>query len=589
MNRGGDFLKEKLYEYFLSRYKYDEKNPDDFDFSFNEMSSIDEFNDEFNKFIYMLDSIYYENNKMVTAINSYNILIPDNIIQHIMNLYDYASKNSMIIQKNIITDFLFTYFNTLQVNKPNNNDYKNAEKNYRNIMQKFDLKNFFTIFPQNLSSFYIEVSKYGIDNDMYISPEVVLKMMNNIRDDIKKNLIIEELLKNDKYCLILINYDSCIGLHKDVYLCFIKRILEQELGFNDVNSIFSKLLSNDCLSNDEIKDIINLYVIKTNNICNKYKDKKESFIGSLSEIDFLKKMLCEVLGNENLDDIYKQKLHECVINILSLKRHLLLDDEYIVSDMQEFSTNVTISDAEVQKFIDELKNNKFKIYSASSLDFDKSVESAIEHYSQFALQSIIPGFSIDSKSQTYSTKDFISSNYKYSFEKYYENLGREYTIANQKKLLNKMGSGYYIEMLKELSRTYNMQQNISISLLGNENFRNIINDLKKDINYTLSNDYQMVVGNILATELNINKILTKNSLQYSDNMVSNLDILFDKYIDNKTVRNGIMYLYYSLYEKSGPNLRNKVMHGTLINNNLNIPLMISFSCLIFTCWVLSEK
>ena len=97
------------------------------------------------------------------------------------------------------------------------------------------------------------------------------------------------------------------------------------------------------------------------------------------------------------------------------------------------------------------------------------------------------------------------------------------------------------------------------------------------------------MGNILAIEVNINKILTKNSIKYSDNMILNLDLLFNKYIDNKTARNGIMYLYYCLYEHSGPNLRNKAMHGTLINENLNVPLLITFSGLVFASWLLNAK
>ena len=49
------------------------------------------------------------------------------------------------------------------------------------------------------------------------------------------------------------------------------------------------------------------------------------------------------------------------------------------------------------------------------------------------------------------------------------------------------------------------------------------------------------------------------------------------------VRNSI------LYEKSGLNLRNYMLHGTLINSTLDIPLMTTFSGLIFVSWLLNEK
>lgn len=582
-------MKEELYEYFLSGYKYDKKNKDEFNYRFNIKYSIEKFNIEFNKFISMLDSFYYDNNKLVTAFNSYDIIIPKKIIRHIIKLYNYSVINNCEIQKNIISDFLLTYYNTIGINKKNNAKYKSVEEQFKKIMIEFKLSNFYKQLLLDNSSFYLITTKYGIENDMYISPEVVYRMLNNIKENINRNSIIEELLKNDKYLFIVINYDTELLKHKNYYLDFIRKILKQEHGYNDINDILGKLVCNTCLSNIEIKEIINLYIIKTNELCNKYKNKNEEFIGSLSEIESLKNNLMEVLNINSLADNYKEKIHECIINILSLKRYLLSDDKYINSGMHEFSTTTTISNDKIQQFIEELTNNKFRIYSASTLDFDKCVENAVEYYSKFALQSIVSLFSVDSKNQTYYTNEIFSTNYKYSFEKYYEKIGEEYTKNNNKKLLNKMSKGYYIEMLRDLSRTFNMHQNITISILGTEKFMQVIEELKKDLNYSSSNNYEIIVGNILAIEVNINKILTKNQMKYTDNMILNLDLLFNKYIDNKIARNGIMYLYYSLYEHSGPNLRNKAMHGTLIGEDLKIPLLISFSGLVFSSWLLNAK
>lgn len=582
-------MKEKLYEYFLSGYKYGEKNKDEFNYRFNIKYSIEKFNIEFNKFISLIDSFYYDNNKLVTSFNSYDIIIPKKIIRHIIKLYNYSVINNCEIQKNIISDFLLTYYNTIGINKKNNMKYKSVEEQFKKIMIEFKLSNFYKQLLLDNSSFYLIITKYGIENDMYISPEVVYRMLNNIKEDINRNSIIEELFKNDKYLFIVINYDTELLKHKNYYLDFIRKILKQEHGYNDINDIFRKLVCNTCLSNMEIKEVINLYIIKTNELCIKYKNKNEGFIGSLSEIESLKNNLMEVLNINNLTDNYKEKIHECIINILSLKRYLLSDDKYINSGMHEFSTTTTINNDKIQQFIEELTNNKFKIYSASSLDFDKCVENAVEYYSKFALQSIVSHFSIDSKNQTYYTNSIFSTNYKYSFEKYYEKVGEEYTKKNNKKLLNKMSKGYYIEMLRDLSITFNMHQNITISILGTEKFMQVIEELKKDLNYSSSNNYEIIVGNILATEVNINKILTKNQMKYTDNMILNLDLLFNKYIDNKIARNGIMYLYYSLYEHSGPNLRNKAMHGTLIGEDLKIPLLISFSDLVFSSWLLNAK
>lgn len=580
-------MKEELYKYFLSGYIYNKKNTDDFNYRFNKRYSIEKFNIEFDKFIYLLDGFYYNKTKLVTALNNYDIVMPKKIIRHIIKLYVYSLDNKIEMEKNILNDFLLTYYNTILINKNSNKKYKRVVEQFRKLMKEFNENGFYQQLLK-ISSFYLIVTKFGIENDMYISPETVYKMLNNVKEIEKKNSIIEELLNKDKYIFIVINYDNRLSNHKNLYLKFMKKILNQEHGYNEINGIFSKLICNGCLSDKEIKEIINLYVSKTNELCNKYKRKKEEFIVGLSEIEFLKNNLNDVLRINVLNSIYKDKIHECILNILSLKRFLLSDDEYIKSSMHEFSHSLTIENEKIQHFIESLDNNKLKIYGVSSIDFDNCLESAIEFYADFAFQSLFPSFSINSKTQTYYTDEIFLSNYKYSFERYYEKLGEKYTRDNNEKLLNKMSKGFYIEMLRHLSRTFYLHQNLIVSILGNDKFMNIVDELKKYFNYSTSNNYEIIVGNILAIEVNINKALTKRKLIFTDDILLNLDKLFSEYIDNKIARNGIMYLYYSFYEHSGPNLRNKAMHGTLINEDLSIPLLISFSGLVFSCWLLNE-
>lgn len=581
-------MQQKLYEYFLSRYKYDDKNSSEFNFRFNQNYSIKKFDEEFNKFIYLVDSTYYENNKMVTAINSLDIIIPKKLLKHFIKLYVYSSNNNLEQQKYIIADFLLTYYNTIQENKKEQQKYKKIEKQYIKLMEEFKLRTFYKQFVDECSIFYPLVTEYGIKQDLYIAPEVVTKMINNIRNKNKRNLLIEKLLKSNKYYFIIIKYDQNVTNHKSSYLNFIIEILRQDNSLNDINGILKVLINNNSLVDKEIKNIVNLYITKTNNLCNKYKKKTEKFIGYLSETETLKNNLIEVLNIEKLNKKYKDKLHECIINILSLKRYILLDEEYIISDMHEFNATTTISNEIIEQFIKEIEENKYKLYSTSSLDFDKSVEDSVKNYSEHAIHSLFQNYTIDSKTQTYFTNDAYITEYKYSFEKYYERIGEEYTKKNYDKLLNKIGKGYYIEMLRDLSQTFNMHQSITLSILGEERFASIISELKKEIGNEKNNDYQSIVGNILAIEVNINKLLTKNNKKYTENMVSNLDVLFETYIDNKKARNGIMYLYYSLYEHTGLNLRNKAMHGTLFNEDLKIPLLVSFSGLIFTSWLLNE-
>ena len=103
----------------------------------------------------------------------------------------------------------------------------------------------------------------------------------------------------------------------------------------------------------------------------------------------------------------------------------------------------------------------------------------------------------------------------------------------------------------------------------------------------MDNDYAIVVNNILAMELHIQELLKRNNLNIEQDDFTNLNNLFDCY-DNDYQKNGLMYLNYILYDKNGLNLRNKMLHGSLINSDLNIPLLVSFSGLLFTSVMINE-
>lgn len=155
-------------------------------------------------------------------------------------------------------------------------------------------------------------------------------------------------------------------------------------------------------------------------------------------------------------------------------------------------------------------------------------------------------------------------------------------------MVNKLGQDYYEELLRNLKNYFFTQQNLIISMIGKDNLSNIFKNLKMGVNYDFNNDYASVVSNVLAIEANIIKIIENKRLEKTSDGFTNLNILFESCKENKNWINGLMYLNYTLYEKSGLNLRNNIMHGNLINTDLTIPLIVSFSGLIFTSWMLNE-
>ena len=83
--------------------------------------------------------------------------------------------------------------------------------------------------------------------------------------------------------------------------------------------------------------------------------------------------------------------------------------------------------------------------------------------------------------------------------------------------------------------------------------------------------------------------MKQKGMQPKKNGFDNLNDLAEQYKDDKRVMDGLMYLNYILYEKSGLNLRNYSMHGMLINTNIDVPLLVTFSGLIFVSWLLEKK
>ena len=348
-------------------------------------------------------------------------------------------------------------------------------------------------------------------------------------------------------------------------------------GQNTTNIVTDLIISN-----------VNKYVNIVNELCRKLVDKQYSFIQGLSEIEHLKKELIYILQNiELLNDRQKEKIRECLSYLLRLKRYLLSDEKYVNSEMHVSEFKQSIPSDKIDDFRKSLLNNKFSLYAASKVDFTENVGHALESYAKYPLQSVVSMYHIDSFEQVYSTgieeKIRINSNFK----KYYDKKGKEYTI-NHPKLMNKLSQNYYEELLRYLSKTFLMQQNLTLSILEYEDFRKIINELKASISYNNDNDYSIIVSNILAIETDILKLLQRYNLPISSDGYSNLNILFESYSDEDK-KNGIMYLNYILYEKSGLNLRNKMMHGVMINSNLDIALLVTFSGLIFVSWLLNDK
>ena len=540
----------------------------------------------------MYNSIFYHDNRFVTVFNSYEIRISKTDIRHIFGLYLYAQKKDLKYEKTLLIEFLYTYFNTINTKeyKQNYKKYDESKKDFKLVLDELKLtKIFFTSVIDEIYAFYKQLFNFGIKNEVFIDVEIINRVFNNINHKKEYNDELIDLLVNNKNNLYnIIKYDKNINEHVETYLNYIIDSLNHFGGYNYAKDVLFELDKTNNLMEDKLNQILNKYVDIVNQLCRKLVDKQYSFIQGLSEIENLKKELIYILQNiESLNDRQKEKIRECLSYLLRLKRYLLSDKIYVNSEMHEMKFKQSIPSKEVDNFRNSLLNNKFSLYAASKVRFTADVGHALESYAKYPLQSIVSMYHVDSVEQVYSTgikeKNKINSNFK----KYYDQKGEDYT-KNHPRLMNILSQNYYEELLRYLSKTFLMHQNLTLSVLGHDDFRKIINELKNSISYQNDNDYSVVVSNILAIETDVLKLLQRNNLDISQDGYSNLNTLFEIY-SHEDKKDGIMYLNYILYEKSGLNLRNRMMHGAMINSNLDIALLVTFSGLIFVSWLLNDK
>ena len=117
----------------------------------------------------------------------------------------------------------------------------------------------------------------------------------------------------------------------------------------------------------------------------------------------------------------------------------------------------------------------------------------------------------------------------------------------------------------------------------------MINELQKINGTNLTNYYSLVAHNVIEIQLMIISILEKKGLEIEESSENNIVNLAQYYEDKEMIFNGLMYIYYILYEESGLKIRNNIAHGNLINENLDIELITTFSAKIFLTWLNNEE
>lgn len=554
-----------------------------FNYEFNIDSELEVYKMEFSKFINIYNSFFFSKGRLLYFWNSYEIVLEECDIDQLLKLYLYSKK---IDNKDylLISEFIISYHNTIRNPEYREQvvNYKQVNFNYKKALKKYtEIDRPYIVFLNNAFDFYNRTIDYCIENEIKPDPGYIERICCNLSSDSSKlNYIIGKFVGNDINLSLVISFDKEMDKHLNVYNNYIKTYIYEKNFYKYPEHIIFGLEKNKLLSEDILKIIINDIINKINKLHEKTINKQEHFIQLLSFIDDLNKTINKFLQRiESMSEIQGNKLYECLNNLLTIKRYIVSDDEYIISQLQEFSHTITIPNKKIEKVIEDIENNVVRLYAHSTVNFEHQMKEALKSYSEHALLSIVSVFSIDSSQQMYfKPNEIIVNNF---FKDYYDEIGRKYT-RRSKKLVNKISKDYYEEMLKYLGKTFLMHQQMLYSFLKNNNkFDYMINEYKKMSNIMFEDDYITLASNIIYIESIVVDLLVKFNLEITEDGRTNLYTLASNFKDEKIIVNGLMYINYILYEITGLNIRNKVAHGTLINKNTDLELMLTFSAITF--------
>lgn len=562
-----------------------------FDYSINNESSPDIYLKELKKFNNTYNSFFMNKGRLVFMINNYEIILREEDLKQILKLFLFYKKSNSD-NCYLIAEFLLSYFNTI-----NSKEYKKNVSKYKEIKDTFkriilsnnEEKNILSTFKQMSFKLYNKIIDYGAHKDNFFLGDILERACINFNNDkLLKAKIIKKLLENNVYPSKVILYDESI---KENFKYYKKYLLDYE-NYSIYSRFPDEMLyildKNGLLKNSIIKLIINNIVDRTNMLQEKCDDEHENFIQIISEIDYLKSFLNNALNRLTmLSCCHKKKIHECLINLLYMKRVLVSDEDRINSQMQEFKYEQVIPNGKIEEFVNAVNDNIAVLYSSSVCNFEKELEQSLNTYAKYPMSYIFSSYNIDSDSQTYlkSEDGFVDS----VFMNYYDEKGKIFTNKNTN-LQNILTKGYYIQLIKYLKQQFISYQQYIISFFDlKEGKRSLIDKLIKQENFKLYNDYVILALTVIQIENSIIDLLKIKDKNITNNGFNNLNELAKEYTNDDFNFNGLMYINYILYEKHGLNIRNNIAHGNYFGKNIDIQILTTICATMFINGLLRKE
>ena len=554
-----------------------------FDFDAFKNNSNESYINELHKFNYFYKCYFFNNNRLVFMINNYEIVLKKDVLTHLIEMYLYFkekdNRNSMLI-----AEFLLSYYNTIK-----SKEYNDKVSNAKNIIKQFnevilkskELKNPVLEFSNVSYKLYDMVIDHSIKQKNFYVGEMVQRACTNLKliPDMK-NKLIEKFLRNQILPMNVIEFDSRISEHVSYYEQYIKYIISENTYYKYPENIIYKLDNIGKLRKNIKNLILNNIIDKINAIHDRAFNYQESVIQLIAEIDEIIQLINRLLNKlKSLNERQRKKIHECINNILYIKRVVLSDDDRIKSQMQEFTYNTSIPNKEISEYVELVETKPGILYHHSCGNFIKKLEDSLNIYSEHAISYTFNSFNIDSEKQIYFKSDDIIENTV--FKQYYDSKGMEYTKQHPE-LQNKLDGGYYSQMLKCIKNQFVTEQFLIISFFNiNKGEGSLIKLLMSRGELVLKNKYVVLAINVSQIEHMIVELLKKHEKKHSKSGVSNLNELAKDYIDDPTYFNGLMYINYILYERQGLDIRNNIAHGNYFKKDIEVELLTTFCAIMF--------
>lgn len=559
---------------FLSTFiDLTDKN-DLFDYKCIDDGSMESYSNELHKFNHLYKCYFYYKNGLV--------LKKEDLV-HLIKIYLYYKENN----KNnsyLIAEFILSYYNTI-CNKEyakNVSNVKQIKKDFQDALKEFPkIKNPILIFCDDSYELYNLIINHGLKKKDFFLGDMIDRACSNLKfQKEKKQKLVKRLLQNQKYPLKVVEYDEEIEKNVSYYEKYIYALLSENLYYQYPEKIIYELDRVNKLNEKVLDSIVNNIIEKVNTLQDRSIKEDESFIQVLAEIDELIKIINRLLNIiKNINKSQQKKLHECITNILYIKRIVVSNDEKMKSQMQEFKYETVVPNEKITEFIESVNNNIGLLYTTSCGNFIKKLEDSLNIYSQYPISYIFNSFNIDSERQIYSKSDDDIEDSV--FKEYYDLKGKEYTESHTE-LQNKLGKDYYKQMLKYMKNQFMTEQYFILSFFNmKKGNKSLMNLLMSKADYSLKNQYIILAMNVIQIEHTVIEILKKMNVDYSKNGFKNLNELAKHYIDDAPYFNGLMYINYILYEKNGLNIRNNISHGNYFKREVDVELLTTYCAIMF--------